>query len=297
MFSHRSSVALVACFVVVAIGRSIHAQDKPLTIDHTRTDITKLSEQDILDAKKKLHIAYGHTSHGSQLVSGMTGLVEFANRGGKGLNLPKNIFAWNNGGTDGALDLRDKFVQGDLGNPDRTTWAKRTRDYLDDPANADINVVIWSWCGQVGGSQAEIDTYLQLMSQLERDYPHVKFVYMTGHLNGKGLNSQVHLRNEQIRDYCRKNNKILFDFADIETYNPDGVYFGDKYPDDDCSYDPDGERPRDGSKNWAVEWQESHKENVDWYDCASAHSQPLNANQKAYAAWTLWCELAKQRDF
>jgi hypothetical protein len=33
-------------------------------------------------------------------------------------------------------------------------------------------------------------------------------------------------------------------------------------------------------------------EGVDWYNCDSAHSQPLNANRKAYAAWWLWCRLA-----
>jgi hypothetical protein len=31
---------------------------------------------------------------------------------------------------------------------------------------------------------------------------------------------------------------------------------------------------------------------VDWYDCSSAHSEPLNANMKAYAAWWLWARLA-----
>ncbi|TET83275.1 MAG: PKD domain-containing protein, partial [Desulfobacteraceae bacterium] len=44
--------------------------------------------------------------------------------------------------------------------------------------------------------------------------------------------------------------------------------------------------------NWAIEWQNSHTEDVDWYDCTSAHSQPLNANRKAYAAWWLWARLA-----
>jgi len=35
---------------------------------------------------------------------------------------------------------------------------------------------------------------------------------------------------------------------------------------------------------------------VDWYSCGAAHSQPLNANQKAYAAWSLWCKLAADLD-
>jgi hypothetical protein len=38
--------------------------------------------------------------------------------------------------------------------------------------------------------------------------------------------------------------------------------------------------------NWVTEWQSSHTVNVDWYDCGAAHSQSLNANQKAYTACT-----------
>ena len=71
-------------------------------------------------------------------------------------------------------------------------------------------------------------------------------------------------------------------------YNPDGIYFGDKKPTDNCAYDTDGDGSRDG--NWAIEWQETHPGK--WYTCRSAHSQPLNANLKAYAAWWLWARLA-----
>ena len=55
---------------------------------------------------------------------------------------------------------------------------------------------------------------------------------------------------------------------------------------DGCFYDSDDNGSQD--TNWAMEWQNSHEENVDWYNCGSAHSQPLNANLKAYAAWNLW---------
>ncbi|MBT8378419.1 MAG: T9SS type A sorting domain-containing protein [Ignavibacteria bacterium] len=113
---------------------------------------------------------------------------------------------------------------------------------------------------------------------------------MTGHLDGTGLNGNLHIRNNQIRDYCNANNKILYDFADIETWDPDFTYFGNKIPNDNCDYDSDGNLIRDS--NWAIEWQNAHIEGVDWYNCPSAHSQPLNANQKAYAAWWLWSRLA-----
>ena len=42
------------------------------------------------------------------------------------------------------------------------------------------------------------------MSQLESDYPGVKFVYMTGHLDGSGEVGNLNIRNEQIREYCRE---------------------------------------------------------------------------------------------
>lgn len=263
---------------------------QPTIIDHNSTDITKIPQIAIEQAKINLHIAYGHTSHGSQLMTGMTGLVEFANNGGLGLNLPNDIYQWNNGGTGNALDLHDYFQSGDLGNPDRTTWATRTREYLDDPNNSDVNVIIWSWCGQVDTTEDNINLYLSLMNQLEIDYPNVKFVYMTGHSNGTGEAGNVHLRNQQIRNHCIANDKILYDFYDIECFGPDGNYFGDKLVNDGCYYDSDNNGSLDA--NWAIEWQNTHVEGYDWYDCTSAHSQPLNANLKAYAAWWLWASLA-----
>ena len=128
------------------------------------------------------------------------------------------------------------------------------------------------------------------MSGLEADYPEVRFVYMTGHLDGTGLTGNLHLRNEQIRNYCIQNKKILYDFADIESYNPDGVWFGDKKPNDGCFYDTNGDGTPDG--NWAVEWQSTHLQGTEWFNCNAAHTQPVNANQKAYAAWWLWARFA-----
>ena len=250
-----------------------------LIIDHTTVKLASIPSDWIIEAKENLSIAYSHTSHGSQLTEGMSGLISF-----KG-----ESYAWNKGGANGALDLHDYAVNGDLGNPNRTAWASGTRTYL--AANPDVNVIIWSWCGQVSNAtEADITTYLTLMNSLENDFPEVKFVYMTGHLDGSGLTGNLHLRNEQIRDFCRKNKKILYDFADIESYNPDGTYFGDKIPNDACEYDTNGDGSRDG--NWATEWQSTHTQGVDWFNCSAAHTQPVNANQKAYAAWWLWARLA-----
>ena len=250
-----------------------------VTVNHQTIDLTRVPLNAIDSARSKLKIAYGHTSHGSQLITGMDGLVSF-----KG-----DAYRFSATGAGGALTLHDTPFSGasDLGAPDRTSWASATRTYLQ--ANPDINVVIWSWCGEVSSaSEGDITTYLDLMNGLERDYPAVRFVYMTGHLDGSGLTGNLHLRNEQIRAYCAANNKTLFDFADIESYNPDGTYFGDKKPNDNCDYDANGDGTLEG--NWAIEWQNAHP--GAWFQCSPAHTQPLNGNMKAYAAWWLWARLA-----
>jgi hypothetical protein len=271
---------LIILVLLISCSKSENdAVSRNSIIDHTTTKLASIPSAWITSAKQNLHIAYGHTSHGSQLIDGMTGLVGY-----KGTS-----YSWNNGGTGGALDLHDYAMSGDLGAPDRTTWASLTRTYL--AANKDVNVIIWSWCGEVSyATEAEITTYLNLMTSLENDFKNVKFVYMTGHLDGTGLTGNLHLRNEQIRNFCKSNDKILFDFADIECYNPDGVYFGDKKPNDACDYDKNNDGTLEA--NWAIEWQNAHVQGTDWYSCSSAHSQPVNANQKAYAAWWLWARLA-----
>jgi hypothetical protein len=177
----------------------------------------------------------------------------------------------------------------DLGQPDNKAWAAATRAYLKN--NKDINVVLWSWCGQLSwGDDAYVNDYLSLMQALEAEFPGVTFVYMTGHLDGTGENSLLAKNNQKIRDFCTANDKALFDFADIESYNPDGVYFGDRYANDACEYDSNSDQEPD--RNWATEWQNAHKKGVDWYECTSEHSQPVNANMKAYAAWWLMARLA-----
>jgi hypothetical protein len=136
---------------------------------------------------------------------------------------------------------------------------------------------------------------------------------MTGHLNGGGLSGSVRLRNEQIRDFYRTHGKWLYDFADIESYDPDDNEYLSLLATDACSWDgngngyvetqPDNEAtsginesdptiPINGDRNWAREWQAAHTQDVEWYDCGAAHSVSLNANRKAYAAWWLWARLA-----
>ncbi len=253
----------------------------PVIIDHTCTELDAIPVFWIKEARNVLHIAYGHSSYGSQLITGMSGLGEF--RG--------NLYAFQAHAPYGeALDLRDEPFDGarDLGNPDRKAWADATRAYLEE--YPEVNVVVWSWGGQADATEKEIEMYLSRMEGLEKEFPSVVFVYMTGRLDGTGIRGNLHRRNEQIRDFCRSKGKVLYDFADIESWDPEGVCYTNRKANAACEYDSDMDGTRDA--NWALAWQDTHFEGHEWYECRSAHSQPLNANLKAYAAWWLWARLA-----
>ena len=137
---NRTQLALAAS-ILISIGHVPAVLAQALIVDHTCTDIAKIPEAAIVQAKATLHIAYGHTSHGSQLTTGMTGLVAFATLGGKGLALPKDIFAWKHGGANGALDLHDYAMDGDVGYyPD---WVNNTRAYLNHPRQHGFQLLIY----------------------------------------------------------------------------------------------------------------------------------------------------------
>ncbi len=226
--------------------------------DHLVTaDYSAIPQSSIDQAILNFHIYYGHTSHGSQLMTGLELL-----------------------GHAGELDIEEPG--GDLGSGGDLTWADTTRTRLN-AAGSDINIVIWSWCGGVSGnSAADIDAYLNEMNRLEGEYPGVRFIYMTGHLDGTGTGGNLNQRNEQIRAYARAHGKVLFDFADIESFDPAGAGYLGSGASDACE--------------WCTTWCGAHAcapyavACVDDADCA--HSHCFNCHQKGQAFWWLMARLA-----
>ena len=260
-----------------------------VVVDHRHTDLARVPAAWLEQARAQLRVTYGHTSHGSQLVTGHAGLAR------RGRALP--LFHLFVRGYDAGVFLNDYGIPGadDLGSPSRTAWAAATRALLNRSGGCNRNVVVWSWCGQADAEAADIQLYLDPMNALEGEYPAVKFVYMTGHLDGSGATATSTCATNQIRQYCLTNNKILYDFADIESYDPDGsTNYMALAANDNCDYDSDGNGSPD--RNWAVDWLAGHAGSPLAQLAAAcgecAHSQRLNCVLKGRAFWWLLARLA-----
>jgi hypothetical protein len=295
-----------------ASGRHEAAATGAIIADHSIMNLVKddrVPESAIQQAKDLLRVAYDHKSHGQQPLEGMTGLVPFkeALGGTPGLYAWNQVDSWATDVQTGKMNIDDFFSEvDDLGYyPD---WLYATRKYLGwncgsgngsnlaDYAtgtpdyNSVANVVMWAWCA-FAANKSNSDEYLAAMDSLIADYPEVTFVHMTAHANSTGyFKDAIPVWNAYITQHCIDNNHVLFDFYDIECYDLDGNYFGDKHVDASCAYDKTAPGAQDG--NWGTEYQLSHPQNTDWYTCAAAHTQPVNANQKAYAMWWLLARIA-----
>lgn len=205
---------------------SISSADS-LIIDHNCTDISQIPDY-WLEQAKQLTLHYGHTSHGSQINSGLEYLESLD---------AKYSVAIRTDTTAGlppaedppALRIYDGNPPEIYINPedywDGESALNRTRAVLD---TGDYDVSMFSWCTQLMYySESKLNEYLSALDLLESEYPNVRFIYMTQHLGSSNDQSYiyydtyrqiVHDRNEQIRSFCRDNNKILYDFGDIEAY-------------------------------------------------------------------------------
>ena len=218
----------------------------PLIADHRAADaFDEIPAPYFQSVRDHYRFFYGRTSHGSQIGAGIDMLA---------VQDPV-LFA----------DVTMAEFSIDLGYDGDTTFVPFTRDYL--AAHPECNAVMWAWCGGVSvNTPAGIDAYLQAMHRLEADYPNVLFIYMTGHLDGTGEDGQLRQNNARIREWCVANDKVLYDFADIESFDPDGVYHPDES--DACG--------------WCEDWCAAHG----CPPCADcAHSHCFNCFRKARAFW------------
>jgi len=243
------TVMLFGSLTVLSTSQS---QADAIIADHTSVaEFDLIPDSTVQEIGADFHIYYVHTSHGSQIMSGLSMVYNEDN-----LYAPPYFYEYGD----------------DLGHNGDTSWAPNTRSYLN--AHPECNMAMFSWCGGCSeNTEAGINFYLNKMAELEATYPAVIFIYMTGHLDGTGVDGNLYARNDQIRAWCSVNDKILFDFADIESYDPNGVYYPDES--DAC--------------NWCYDWCAVHT--CQGCPGSCAHSHCFNCYLKGRAWWWMMAQV------
>ncbi len=301
--SGMTSIIVITAFSMMLFSVQDLFSQQALIIDHTCTDLKKVPGEWINRAKEILHIGYGHTSHGSQIMSGLDAIQTFYADG---------PYQYGSDKAEGRLHLfegcgycDDGELIYDLSHEEQ--WYPSVKKYLHD--HADCNVILYSWCSIYGHN---IDYYLQRMDSLVDKFgpggtdpgQDVYFIYMTGHANIGDECEWTHNANQQIRNHCKTKNRILFDFNDIESWNPDGEYFGDGDAEgnftgahilgDDISYNLEG----GGRGNWGTEWLAANSDDTlalihnTCSSCAHSDNSRLHCVLKGMAAWWMFARLA-----
>ena len=196
-----------------------------IIIDHSCTDLSKISSTWVEKAKQNLFIHYAHTSHGNQIITGLQRLSNSSSSSDAHPLATSYKFYQQEcsmpQGTDGLSLMDGQTIDSYCETYCGTEYYWQGNDALNVTRNMitthSANVSFWSWCTQLDYfSNSEAQEYLDAMTNLEDEFPNVTFIYMTG--NAQSNERNRYNRNQQIRQYCQNNKKVLFDFADLDCW-------------------------------------------------------------------------------
>jgi type IX secretion system substrate protein len=304
----------VSCFIfcigILGLFQSVFSQQYLADYSVAKEEVLRSIPTEYVDkARTELVIAYQHTSHGTHVSRGVFGLQDY--KAGD-----EQLFGVSASGASGKLFFRDYALSAyapsgvtaiDL-SVDETAFIQTTRNFLDSSENADVNVIMWSWCDISGHSVSE--NYLPGMTTLiseygpggsmigsgegQRDLP-VSFIFMTGHAN-ENANAgtlQPKPQSELITSYCNTNAQFCLDYFSIDSHDMENNYWED--------VSDDGKSSSYGG-NFYVAWQSAHTLGEDYFEnketpggdvAFGAHNtQHITANRKAYAFWWTLARIA-----
>ncbi len=212
-------------YLPLVLGGDAPVLENYIIVDHRHTDISKIPVYWIEQAKKSV-VHYAHTSHGSQVLTGLNWLENRNSRYNVAITesgavqLPADttalrIYDGNNYPSDTYIEPEDYWETEDGRNHTRSVAATSWFDFS-----------LWTWCGQMTYySDDQIRQYIETMVQFGTEYPDVGFIFYTGHTDGSEPGSGLWRHNDMVRNQVKSQGGILFDFADIESYDPAGNFY------------------------------------------------------------------------
>ncbi len=210
---------LTAVILILNFSSSAHCGDQKeaLIIDHHCTGLSAIPSQAINAAKDSCKWHYGRMSHGRQIMVGLS-RIESSD--------PFYQAAWPAYGGSLPRETDALCIYTAAIGPEsywRGSGIDNTRSVLDE--NPSINISGFCWCTQLNtASHTYVQNYLEAMQTLENEYPGVTFIYFTGTAEYDGAYGYNRaMRNRQIREFCLANNKVLYDFENLDSwwFNPD----------------------------------------------------------------------------
>jgi len=188
-----------------------------LIIDHTCINLNSIPTEWIDAAQDNVTIHYAHTSHGGQVTTGLSRL-EAANA-----TFDASIGSGGLPTDEGALCILDGNPPHSYITPEFYWQGESARVITQNTINNNptVTVSLWSWCTQLNYyDEAGTQEYLDAMTTLETANPSITFVYMTSNAQEAGSTGYNRwVNNEMVREYCLDNDKILFDFADLDCWS------------------------------------------------------------------------------
>ncbi len=259
-------------------------------------------------ARTELVIAYQHSSHGTHVSRGVFGLQDYKPG-------DDTIFGVSLTPFGGRLEFRDNALESyappgidatDL-SQNETAFIQTTRNYLDAPENAMVNVIMWSWCSisyhdvagnYLPGMDSLISEYGLGGSKIgtgpgQRELP-VTFIYMTGHASYNNTGDQMPKpQADLITTHCNTFHQFCLDYYSIDTHDMDDNYWEDA--------NDDGHSSEYGG-NFYMDWQNTHTLGEHWFenkrtpggivDFGEHNTQHITANRKGYALWWILARIA-----
>ncbi|MBD3387301.1 hypothetical protein GF407_20520 [candidate division KSB1 bacterium] len=247
---------------IVMVSSIVHGQERgyPIIINHETNNLSQIPDHWIDQVRQNIKVYYGHTSHGGQITGGLERLAQ---------KNSKYAFAYN----DYLPNVPNHLCFLDTG-ADPDLFFSSIQGILD--ANPSINVAMFSWCGEA--AWYDVNHYISQMQALETANPSVTFVYMTGNAQEADLAGyNRYVFNQALRQYCRDNNKVLFDFADLDVWH-NGDYTPNTYDFDDW-----GRKPL---------INDIPLEHPQYYGDDLGHTTYESCENKAGAAWWMLAKIA-----